>query len=137
MKKNYLALVEGKPEPAIGEYRWNLLRDRRSGRMKSVEMGGKDALTRYRVLKTWAEPGQASLVELELVTGRTHQIRAHLSEAGHPLLGDVRYGGRTNLDGLRFDRQCLHARRLEIEHPRSGERLSFQAEMPPDMLKLS
>ncbi len=136
MKKNYLALVEGKPEPAVGQYRSNLLRDRRSGRMKSVPVGGKDALTRYRVLKTWTESEQISLVELELVTGRTHQIRTHLSEAGHPLLGDVRYGGRSSHGGLRVERQCLHAGRLEIEHPRSGERLSFEAEMPPDMLKL-
>ncbi len=132
-KKTYLALVEGEPVPAAGSYSSNIARDRRSGIMKSVAAGGKSALTHYRVIKTWTQPGKISLVELELITGRTHQIRAHLSEAGYPLLGDVRYGGRSSLAALTFSRQYLHSRRLEIKHPQSGERMSFAAELPADM----
>lgn len=135
-KKNYLALVEGEPEPAAGSYRSRIVRDRRSGIMKSVVSGGKSALTHYRVMQTRSQPELISLVELELVTGRTHQIRAHLAEAGHPLLGDVRYGGRSSFGELTFARHCLHSRRLEIEHPQSGERMSFSAELPSDMLIL-
>lgn len=122
--KHYLALVEGCPDPNEGSYRSYLLRDRRNGIMKSVSTGGKEAITRYRVLKT---KGRISLVELELVTGRTHQIRAHLSEAGHPLLGDLRYGGRSELDGLHFPRQCLHAQRLELVHPVKNVPLTIAA----------
>lgn len=132
-KKTYLALVEGEPVPAAGSYSSSIARDRRSGIMKSVAAGGKSALTHYRVIKTWTRPGKISLVELELMTGRTHQIRAHLSEAGHPLLGDVRYGGPSSWADLSFSRQCLHSRQLKIEHPQSGECMSFTAELPVDM----
>ncbi len=132
-KKTYLALVEGAPEPAVGSYSSNIVRDRRSGLMKSVESGGKYALTHYRVIQTRAQPEIVSLVELELITGRTHQIRLHLAEAGYPLLGDARYGGRSSLGEVTFARHCLHSRRLEIEHPQSGEPMSFSAALPADM----
>lgn len=132
--KTYLALVEGRPEPTAGSYRSNLIRDRRTGIMKSVKSGGKNAVTNYQVLETLADPEEISLVELELVTGRTHQIRAHLSEAGHPLLGDVRYGGCSSVGDHPVERHCLHSRRLEIKHPKSGETMSFGAELPADML---
>lgn len=134
--KNYLALVEGKPEPAVGSFSSNIARDRRTGTMKSVQSGGKYALTHYRVITTRSHHESISLVELGLATGRTHQIRVHLAEAGHPLLGDVRYGGRSSFGELTFARHCLHSRRLEIEHPQSGERMSFSAELPSDMLIL-
>ncbi|MEJ2058389.1 MAG: RluA family pseudouridine synthase [Desulfofustis sp.] len=136
VKKTYVALVEGKPEPAAGSYQSNIVRDRRTGSMKSVAAGGKYALTHYRVIKTRSLPEIISLVELELITGRTHQIRVHLAEAGHPLLGDVRYGGRSSLGEMTFARHCLHSRQLEIEHPESGKCMSFSAELPTDMLIL-
>ncbi len=132
-KKTYLALVEGKPELESGSYRSNLLRDRRTGIMKSVQSGGKEAVTNYRVLRTRSVPLEISLVEVELVTGRTHQIRAHLSEAGHPLLGDIRYGGRRRVGDRNYPRQCLHSWRLELKHPATEKFLSFSAEMPSDM----
>jgi len=135
-KKNYLALVEGKPEPARGSYSSNIARDRRSGIMKSVESGGKSALTRYRVIQTMMQPEKISLVELELITGRTHQIRAHLSEAGHPLLGDIRYGGCRGSAGITFARHYLHSRQLEILHPISATPLSIAADLPEDMARL-
>lgn len=133
VKKSYLALVEGRPEPAKGSYESQLIRDRRTNNMKSTPSGGKEAITRYRVLRTLEEPEEISLVELELVTGRTHQIRAHLSEAGHPLLGDVRYGGCPRIGEHRFSRQCLHSQRLELTHPIDNTSLIFEARMPVDM----
>ena len=132
-KKSYLALVEGRPEPETGSYVSNLIRDRYSNRVKSVEGGGKEAVTKYRVVKTIELSTQVSLVQLDLITGRTHQIRAHLSEAGHPLLGDIRYGGCSRLGDRQFSRHCLHSHRLELSHPLSGKGVSFRAEMPQDM----
>lgn len=132
-KKSYLALVEGRPEPETGSYVSNLTRDRYSNRVKSVERGGKKAITNYRVLKTIEIPRQISLIELDLITGRTHQIRAHLSEAGHPLLGDIRYGGCSRLGDRQFSRHCLHSHRLELSHPLSAKVVSFSAKLPEEM----
>ena len=85
-------------------------------------------------------------MELKLETGRTHQIRVHMAHIGHPLVGDRTYGGRPRVpavadrsvvEGLqRFPRQALHAGKLELDHPRSGERLSWTAPIPDDMTRL-
>lgn len=128
--KAYLALVSGTPDPTAGEFRSQLARERFTNLMRSVTEGGKEAVTRYRVADSFA---QASLVEVELLTGRSHQIRAHFAEAGHPLLGDVRYGGTSTLLGEPVGRQMLHAHRLELSHPVTGERLSLEAPLPADM----
>jgi 23S rRNA pseudouridine1911/1915/1917 synthase len=130
VRKFYLALVAGVPEPAQGEFVSTLARDRRRNRVKSVDDGGRQALTRYRVLQSRAS---ASLVLVELVTGRMHQIRAHFSEAGHPLLGDVRYGGPTVVDGREFTRQCLHSLVIRLHHPRSGAVMELTAALPAEM----
>ncbi len=131
--KIYLALVEGRPEPEQGSYHSHLLRDRFANRMKSTSRGGKEAVTGYRVLRSVDVPAAISLVEILLITGRTHQIRAHFSEAGHPLLGDLRYGGSRRYGGWRCERQCLHAHRLVLKHPVTGQNLEFIAEVPVDM----
>ena len=131
--KIYLALVEGRPESERGCYRSNLIRDRRANRMRSTSGDGKEAVTCYRILRTTDMPAVISLVEIALITGRTHQIRAHFSEAGHPLLGDLRYGGSRRYGGWVFERQCLHSHRLELDHPVTGENLRFTADMPADM----
>lgn len=104
--KFYLTVVEGTP-PAEGEIRRALMRDPSANRTR-VASGGKDAVTRYRVLD--AQGGYA-LVEVELVSGRTHQIRAHLQSIGHPLLGDVKYGGRP---AFGVNHQLLHAWRVGL-----------------------
>jgi 23S rRNA pseudouridine1911/1915/1917 synthase len=130
VRKHYLALVQGCPDPASGSCRSQLIRDRRSGLTRSSTSGGKEAISHYRVLRT---NQRLSLLQVELVTGRTHQIRAQLAEAGHPLLGDIRYGGPGELDGRRFVRQCLHAQRLELTHPVSGAPLLIEAPVPVDM----
>jgi 23S rRNA pseudouridine1911/1915/1917 synthase len=132
-KKIYLALAVGRPEPSSGRYVSKLTRDRHANKMKSTSRGGKEAVTNYRVVRTRAVPEPISLIELELITGRTHQIRAHLSEAGHPLVGDVRYGGPARVGEHFFSTHCLHSHRLEVGHPISDEPLGFCAELPPAM----
>jgi 23S rRNA pseudouridine1911/1915/1917 synthase len=95
----------------------------RALRVRVAERGdGKEAITRYRVLE---RRRGATLVELRLVTGRRAQIRAQLAAAGHPIAGDVQYGGRT--DPMR--RLALHATRLAFVHPR-GDRVSFDSPLP-------
>lgn len=144
IKRIYQALVFGNPavdtgkiEGTIGRHPTDRLRQ--SGKAKS----GKHAVTRWRVKERY---GRITLVELRLETGRTHQIRVHLTESGMPLLGDPLYldGGRTNnLTDSRLKkmitslgRQALHARTLGFIHPVTGEYLEFSVELPPDMQAL-
>ena len=87
---------------------------------------GKRAVTSYRVVERFLA---AALLEVQLHTGRTHQIRVHLAEAGHPLLGDALYGRRRQ--GA-IGRQALHAWKLDFPHPRTGARMAFEAPPPPD-----
>ncbi|SHI58256.1 23S rRNA pseudouridine1911/1915/1917 synthase [Malonomonas rubra DSM 5091] len=133
VEKRYLALVAGTPEKNEGEIRSFLARTRQANKVMSVSKGGKEAITRYRVENSWTD---ASLLDIELLTGRSHQIRAHMSEQGHPLLGDERYGGPKSLSGMGFDRPLLHAARLVFEHPVSGETLDLQAPLPADMAQV-
>lgn len=131
--KEYLALVKGDVQPSEGTYHSYLQRDRNSHLMRSVaadNKGAKEAITHYRVTKHWPD---ISLVEVQLVTGRTHQIRAHFSEAGHPLLGDIQYGGPEVHGGSKWLRQCLHSWKLQFKHPIKDTPLSFTAPVPPDM----
>ncbi|MBQ9802726.1 MAG: RluA family pseudouridine synthase [Clostridia bacterium] len=98
---------------------------------------GREAVTHYTVLRRF---GQMTHIRCELETGRTHQIRVHMASIGHPLLGDPVYGG----DGSKFEArhraliagQCLFARRLTLTHPRTGERMSFEAPLPEDFAAL-
>jgi len=131
--KCYLALVAGIPATEEGEFRSLLARNRASNLMRSVARGGKEAITRYRVIEKFAS---VSLVEIELLTGRSHQIRAHFSEVGHPLLGDTRYGGPAQWDGVDIPRQMLHSHLLSLSHPISGDPLRIEAPLPQDFAKL-
>lgn len=131
--KRYLALVGGAPAECSGEIRSLLARSRKENKVVSVERGGKEALTRYRVVDRFE---QASLVELELLTGRSHQIRAHMAELGCPLLGDSRYGGVTQLCESVLERPMLHASRLAFDHPVTGEELRFDVPLYDDMASL-
>jgi 23S rRNA pseudouridine1911/1915/1917 synthase len=128
--KKYLALISGCPDPPEGEIRTNLARNRRTGQTITVESGGKEAVTRYRVYQTVAA---TTLLEVELITGRTHQIRSHLAQAGYPLLGDSKYGGQKQYSGRTYSRQCLHSWQLAVNHPISGSPLRFTAPLPEDM----
>jgi len=133
LEKRYLALVSGHLQPDTGEIASLLARSRKENRVHSVKSGGKQALTRYQTAERW---GNASLVEIELVTGRSHQIRAHMSEQDCPLLGDRRYGGPAECCGQPLLRPLLHASRLAFRHPVTEEALDFTAPVPEDMAEM-
>jgi len=135
--KRYLALVHGQPltdEGRIDTLYGRHPRDRKrfTGRVKE----GKPAATEWKVLERYSH---AALLEVNLLTGRTHQVRVHLSEAGWPLLADATYGLRgKRVPGVAeaedaVGRQALHAWRLRFPHPQTGAPLSFEAPVPPDL----
>jgi len=147
LDRAYLALVWGLPAPAEAEIEGAIGRDPRERKRMTVRLdgGGKAALTRYRTCRSWY--AAVALLECRLATGRTHQIRVHLSSRGHPIVGDPLYlrrlpqsarlipePRRTEL--LDFPRQALHAARLGFAHPRTGDRLAFEAPPPSDMAEL-
>ncbi len=146
MDRAYLALVWGLPAPAVGAFDGAIGRDpRERKRMAVVAGGGKAALTRYAVERAWGVG--ASLLTCRLATGRTHQIRVHLSHAGHPVIGDPLYLRRIPAAAravaaparqalLDFPRQALHARLLGFAHPRTGAPLRFETPPPADLLAL-
>jgi len=139
----YEALVWGVPRPRTGKITGNIGRDPKNRRrMAVVRRGGKPAVTKYRVMRTFGE--RASLVACRLETGRTHQIRVHLAAKGHPVIGDATYGGaaayprgvaKTALDAAlgRFGRHALHTHLIGFAHPVTGERLEFRSELPQDI----
>ncbi len=129
--KTYWALIAGKPGQPEGHFSSQLAKRRATNLMVSVERGGKQADTLYRTLHTTEH---ASLVAVELISGRTHQIRAHFSEAGLPLLGDTAYGGPSTLNGVDVPRQMLHSQELSFAHPVTGKQMTFSAPLPNDFL---
>jgi len=133
LDKSYFALVSGHLRPDAGEIVSQLARSRKENRVHSVKAGGKLAITRYRTKECWHA---ASLVEIDLLTGRSHQIRAHMAEQACPLLGDQRYGGPDACCGLPLLRPLLHATRLSFRHPVTGEALDFTAPVPEDMVEM-
>jgi len=128
-EKTYLALTAREPSPPQGRLEAALGQDPARPGRRRVEPSGEAAATRYRTLS--AGPG-AALVEARPETGRTHQIRAHLSHLGAPLLGDARYGGPLRVGEFEVPRVMLHALRLELEHPRTRAALCFTAPVPAD-----
>jgi len=126
--RDYLALVWGRPSPAAGTIEAPIGRDPRRRTRMAVRPDGRPAVTRYRVLEVFPE---AALLEVRLVTGRTHQIRVHCAHIGHPVVGDPVYGRRRNPWGLQ--RQALHAFRLAFTHPRDGRALQFEVPLPEDL----
>jgi 23S rRNA pseudouridine1911/1915/1917 synthase len=134
IEKTYFAIVAGQMAEQEGEFRSFLAKSRVMNRMKSVEKGGKEAITRFRV-KNVSEA--ATMVEIDLLTGRSHQIRAHFSEAGHPLLGDLRYGGPTTVNGCPVPRQMLHASKLAFIHPANKTPVVFDLPLPADMEQIA
>lgn len=146
LDRAYLALCWGLPTPVAGDIEGAIGRDVRDRkRMAVVTKGGKAALTHYRTIKTWL--AAAALLECRLATGRTHQIRVHLSVKGHPIVGDPVYLRRIPSAArllsahprqalLDFPRQALHAARLGFAHPRTGVALTFETQPPDDMAQL-
>jgi 23S rRNA pseudouridine1911/1915/1917 synthase len=146
LDRAYRALVWGVPAPTQGSIEGAIGRDKRDRkRMAVVANGGKPALTHYRVDHAWGM--SASLLECRLATGRTHQIRVHLSSRGHAVVGDPVYLRRVPATArglaeparsrlLDFPRQALHAASLGFAHPRTGEALRFATPLPSDMVDL-
>jgi len=131
VSKVYLALVEGELTPTRGRIEAPIGRDprqRQRMRIISVSEGGREAVTEYRVLE--ALKG-TTLVEVHPLTGRTHQIRVHLSAVGHPIVGDRLYGFRRGWPGL--DRQFLHAWKLTFHLPSTGNPVTLVAPLPADL----
>ena len=125
--KSYLAIVQGTPEPARGTIALPLGRDLADRRRVVVTDTGAPSETRYEVMATLH--GNTSLVRCELVTGRTHQIRVHLSSRGWPILGDASYG----VASATIARQALHAWRVRLPHPITRASIDLEAQIPPDM----
>ncbi|GAC1409795.1 MAG: RluA family pseudouridine synthase [Actinomycetota bacterium] len=131
IRRIYIALVEGAPESETATIEAPIGRSPRHRKKMGVVAGGKDAVTHYAVKESFRD---ATLLEVTLETGRTHQIRVHLAEIGHPVLGDVVYGKSRSL-ARRFElsRMFLHAAQLSFAHPVSGEAMAFEAPLPEDL----
>ncbi len=159
VEKTYLALVHGCPRPDHGVLDQPIARDRvRRTRMTTRNPQGRAARSEYRVVESWPVPalpgGGFSLLEVRILTGRTHQIRVHLAALGHPIAGDRAYGAPTVLvpasatrsrqeaavpkplaewRGRKLERIFLHAARLAFTHPRRGDRVEFTSPLPAEL----
>jgi 23S rRNA pseudouridine1911/1915/1917 synthase len=144
VRKTYLALVYGEPKTDSGRIEAAVGRhptDRK--RMSTQSRRGRSAVTVWRIRDRY---GVAALLEVDIETGRTHQIRVHLTDLGHPVVGDRVYGGAGRIRAVgdpaararmkAMDRQALHAWRLAFTHPVTGEKMQFSAPLPEDMAGL-
>ncbi|WP_029544824.1 RluA family pseudouridine synthase [Selenomonas sp. AB3002] len=130
--RSYLAVVHGNIKEEAGIIKGDIGRhptDRK--RMAIVQDNGKPAVTHFKVLERF---GDYTLVECRLETGRTHQIRVHMTSIGHPLVNDPKYGSRKTPFGIKG--QALHSRQLTLKHPATGEEMTFEAPLPEDMEKI-
>ena len=126
IERVYCAIVEGTPEPAEGTWISNLCEDANYV-MRSTDIGGKRAVTHYKVVRS---SKKYSLLEVKLETGKKNQIRVHCSDAGHPIVGDEKYGATLSP----FKRLGLHAEKLGFLHPITGKQLTFSVAVPPCFL---
>ena len=149
-ERKYIALIWGSPKEKEGTIEGNIGRNPKDRKVMHVFPNGeqgKNAVTHYKVIE---ELGYVSLVECQLETGRTHQIRVHFKYFGHPLFNDPEYGGDQILKGTTFTkykqfvnncfsilpRQALHAKNLGFKHPQTGEFMQFTSEIPDDMVQV-
>ncbi len=148
--KTYVALVHGWPKKDRGTIRSSISRDvQRRTRMTTRRSGGREAVTHYEVTRKIDSPyGKFALLELKIETGRTHQIRVHMSSLGHPVVGDALYGapremrtesGKRRAAGapatMALSRNFLHSATLELLHPKTGKLLSFTRGLPKELLE--
>lgn len=151
VRKTYIALVHGWPEQDRGTIQSPISRhSQRRTRMTTKGFGGREALTHYAVKRKIDSPyGKFALVELKIETGRTHQIRVHMSSLGHPVVGDALYGAPGELRSqsnkrrsagmpatLALDRNFLHSAVLELTHPRTKQLLKFSRPLPEELENL-
>ncbi|HPQ22622.1 MAG TPA: RluA family pseudouridine synthase [Saprospiraceae bacterium] len=147
VEKYYLAIVDGNPSPAEGEIDAPLAESTVTRGKMLIHKRGKDAKSKYEIVESFRD---FSLVKVRIFTGRLHQVRVHMASVGHPLMIDSLYGKRSEfyvseIKGRKYnpgkyqdekpmvDRLTLHAYRLSITHPVTGEKMSFEAELPKDM----
>ena len=130
--RTYIAVVRGNIKTDSGTIETQIARDKTDRKkMAVVKEGGRDAITDYKVLERF---GKYTLVRCKLRTGRTHQIRVHMEYLGYPLVGDPKYSPMKTPFGIKG--QALHSHTLEFTHPRTGERMKFEAPLPEDMHKI-
>lgn len=132
--REYVALAWGHFESPTATVDAPIGRHPRDPMKMAVVNNGKWARTHLQVLQEFDEPADISVVQCTLETGRTHQIRVHLAAVGHPVVGDSTYGGAKS--ALKAPRPMLHARRLTLVHPTTGEELSWEAPLPTDMAEV-
>ena len=128
--RKYVALVWGVITSDSGEIDAPIGRSKNDRKKMSIRADGKEAVTHFKVLKRYEK---ATLIELRLETGRTHQIRVHMDYIGHPVVNDPVYGNRKLFDD---SGQCLHAKELGFVHPRTGEYMQFDSELPKCFLNI-
>ena len=130
--RTYLAVVRGNIKTDSGTIETQIARDKNDRKkMAVVKDGGREAITDFEVLERF---GKYTLVRCKLRTGRTHQIRVHMEYLGYPLVGDPKYSPMKTPFAIKG--QALHSRTLEFTHPRTGERMKFEAPLPEDMHKI-
>lgn len=125
--RRYLCIASGNFDNDSGVYDYPIAENRYIANKKRVSPTGKEAITHYKVIKRLKK--NLNLCEVELKTGRTHQIRVHFSYKGHPLVGDSLYNGNTNL----LKRQALHSYEVDFIHPIKNTRIHIQCDLPKDM----
>ena len=140
--KSYVALAHGRVSPDSGKIDQPLARDPSNRTRMAVVRGGRNALTLYRVRRSF---DRFTLLDVELKTGRTHQIRVHLAWIKHPVVGDETYGGgrdntiqdpRLRAQVRNLNRHFLHAEKLAFTHPKPNELVTFESPMPPELMNL-
>ena len=134
MKKTYICLVRGNIPDEEATINMPIARSKKDRKKMDVDKSGKEAITHFKVLKRY---NGYTYLEVNIETGRTHQIRVHLSHIGYPIVGDAVYSNGKNPFGIKG--QCLHALRLEFNHPITGKKMKIEAKMPKyfeDVLKL-
>ena len=129
MEKHYLAVVDGVMKEPSGLVDKPIARSKKDRKKMAVDPEGRDALTEWTLIENLKN---AALLDVHIMTGRTHQIRVHMQSLHHPVAGDPIYGAK---NGVKVPRLMLHAHTLAFDHPRTGERLHFVAEPPAEFVK--
>ena len=125
VKKTYIALVRGVVKENQATIDMPIARSKQDRKKMTVDKNGKNAITHIKVIKRYED---CTLLEVNIETGRTHQIRVHLAEIGYPVVGDMVYSNGKNRFGV--EGQCLHAKSLDFKHPITGKQMHLEAELP-------
>lgn len=133
VKKTYIALVRGMVKENEATINMPIGRSTKDRKKMAVTKNGKEAITHFKVLERYPQHN-CTLLEVKIETGRTHQIRVHLSQIGYPIIGDMVYSNGKNEWGIQG--QCLHAKSLQFKHPITGKEMFLEAELPEYLQKI-